>query len=105
MTNKFSGAMAAALIASVAGLGGGGVVVTHDDMRSLRSVGSQNGPMQGGEVLKGAVDRRTSRVRVGSGGVFGGSYYRRAGYGWTNRHQQRVALKARNVKRHRAACR
>lgn len=28
---------------------------------------------------------------------------RRAGYGWTNRHAQRVARKAKNVRRHRAA--
>lgn len=30
---------------------------------------------------------------------------RRAGYGWTNRHQQRVAKKKRNQARHRRACR
>lgn len=44
-------------------------------------------------------------------GLFGGanpggySAGRRAGYGWTNRHQQRVALKKRNQARHRRACR
>ena len=28
---------------------------------------------------------------------------RRAGFGWTNAHQKRVARKARNIRRHRAA--
>lgn len=104
MRKSLTGAMVAAMLAGITGVGPGGFPV-HEEMRSLRSIGNQNGPQQGGEVLKGAVDRRTSRVRVGSGGVFGGSYFRRAGYGWTNRHQQRIALKARNVKRHRKACR
>lgn len=42
-------------------------------------------------------------MRKQSRGGFGGrSSGRRAAYGWTNRHAQRVAAKKRNVARHRA---
>lgn len=71
----------------------------------VKASGSQNGPSHAVDVLKGAADRRTSRVRLGEGGVFGGAYRRRGGYGWTNMHQRRVATKKRNVQRHRKAAR
>lgn len=48
-----------------------------------------------------------SSMRAILGGGIGSTYgsRRRAGYGWTNKHQQRVATKKRNQARHRAACR
>lgn len=45
------------------------------------------------------------QAMLGSGlGSWGGKQ-RRAGYGWTNRHAQRVALKKRNQAKHRAGSR
>lgn len=46
--------------------------------------------------------RRTDPWGFGGMGV---RYGRRAGYGWTTRHAQRVARKKRNQARNRAACR
>ena len=39
----------------------------------------------------------------GTGGGVYASRRRRAGYGWTNRHAQRVATKKRNMRKFRAA--
>ena len=50
---------------------------------------------------------KSSRLQaiLGSGlGSWGGKQ-RRAGYGWTNRHAQRVATKKRNQSKHRASSR
>lgn len=45
------------------------------------------------------------QAMLGSGlGSWGGKQ-RRAGYGWTNRHAQRLALKKRNQAKHRAGSR
>ena len=50
--------------------------------------------------------RTTKRVRALTGGyIKTRGDYRRSGPGWTNRHVKRMAVKARNVKRHRQASR
>lgn len=55
-------------------------------------------------VMRTRQPRGTTLREIFGGGTFGGrSSARRAGYGWTNRHAQRVSLKKRNQARHRAA--
>lgn len=48
---------------------------------------------------------RTTREWFGGGTSGGRGNGRRAGFGWTNRHAQRVATKKRNVARHRSRSR
>jgi len=48
---------------------------------------------------------RSVREWLGGGSAGVRSTGRRAGYGWSNRHAQRVAAKKRNVTRHRARSR
>lgn len=66
-------------------------------------------PSAGQQLIAKAVMRpqqprgNTLRAILG-GSTFGGrGSGRRAGYGWTNAHARRVARKARNQARHRAA--
>ena len=47
------------------------------------------------------AEARTMRAMLGGGIVSAYGKRRRAGYGWTNRHAQRIALKMRNQARHR----
>lgn len=59
-------------------------------------------PLEKAPVRAETPRGRTAREWFG-GGAFGGrGSARRAGFGWTNRHAQRVAAKKRNVVRHRA---
>lgn len=69
-------------------------------------------PSAGGQLMEKAALRpqqprgTTMRDILGGGRNFGGSGSgRRAGYGWTNAHARRVAMKKRNQRRHRAASR
>ena len=91
--------MAAAMMAAALAPTGAGFA---DTTRTIRASTDQTNQTQL-QTQKGSIDRNTRRVLLGGGAAFGGSYFRRAGPGWTNAHQKRVALKARNVKRHRAA--
>ena len=97
------GAAAAGMVALIAGMASTAGFPNVNVIRSLQNSVSAGGPVQLAEAPKSTADRRTNRVMLGSGGTFGGAYYRRAGYGWTNMHQRRVARKARNVKRARKA--
>ncbi len=55
-------------------------------------------------VLRPQQPRGNTLRAIFGGGTFGGrGSARRAGYGWTNAHARRVARKARNQARHRAA--
>lgn len=80
---------------------------------ALMGVGAAFGgmPNAGGQLIEKAALRpqqpRGNTLRA----IFGGGYLgdrstgRRAGYGWTNAHARRVAMKKRNQRRHRAASR
>lgn len=68
-------------------------------------------PNAGGQLIEKAALRpqqpRGNTLRAILGGGFGSPVGRgrRAGFGWTNAHAQRVARKKHNQARHRAACR
>lgn len=69
------------------------------ELNSVRSASAEQGKTTPNKAVKNEL-----RAILGGGG-FGswGGKQRRAGYGWTNRHAQRVARKKRNQARHRAA--
>ena len=92
-------ALAAAL--GIVALGTSGQSTRQLDERTFSLHGQQLEPVG----LQRSVSRHVAKKALLFGG-FGasGGNARRAGYGWTNRHAQRVALKARNKARHRAAC-
>ncbi len=98
-----SSILASAALASLAFSGFGGNTVLVRDGPGL----SQK-TLQGLQKHSQNPLTQTSRSMLGMLGSGIGSTYgsrRRAGYGWTNKHQQRVATKKRNRARHRAACR
>lgn len=52
---------------------------------------------------RGTHSTSSTEFASGAWGRLRSTRRRRSGYGWTNAHQKRVATKARNVRRHRAA--
>ena len=71
----------AAMLAATAAVSSGMSLANSDNVRTIRAKSS--------DFARGAW----LRLR--------GTRRRRSAYGWTNAHQKRVALKARNVKRNR----
>lgn len=103
MSNSRSALAGVMVLAAVGALSSAPIAARSDATTARNSVTAwQPGQQQKAQAPKGAADRRTSRVYI-SGGSFGHGHNRRAGYGWTNCHQQRVAVKSRNVKHHRQA--
>ena len=100
MRKSMSGVAVMALMAGMAGMAG--LSTPMPDMsRAMNASTNANGPTAPQEARiaqGGAIDRRTTRVRLGQGGS-GFEQRRRSGPGWTNAHAQRVATKKRNVKR------
>ncbi|ABE45675.1 hypothetical protein [Polaromonas sp. JS666] len=93
--------LAVAAMAAIAGAGLGSHVVLAGDAPGL----SQSTQRAINKSTQNPDKQAANKMRAMLGGGVGSwsSRQRRAGYGWTNRHAQRVALKKRNVKRHRAA--
>lgn len=94
--------MAMALLAS----SGLGVVIVASSAQAVPSVSaSQPSPTKNSPVPQDQ-QRRTNPVRRMVGGYSGTrGDGRRAGPGWTNKHAQRLAKKAQNVKRSRKGSR
>jgi len=91
--------LAAATMAAALASGMGGLLATTSTVQSVRA--SQPAPTKNAPA---PVDqqRRTNSVRRLAGGYSATrGDGRRAGLGWSNKHAQRVAKKARNVKRSR----
>jgi hypothetical protein len=85
--------LTAAALAAVASAGLGSMVVSAQKAMAKQA------------ATPAKSERSSMRAMLGGG--IGSSYTsrRRAGYGWTNMHQRRVATKRRNKARHRASCR
>lgn len=81
-------------------------IVTADPMRltSSATAGDAQRAIQGGTFTSGALGD-TPRTNYTPNSQWRRTTHgaRRAGPGWTNAHAKRVARKARNVRRHRAA--
>lgn len=90
---------AAAALASVGGLAGVGFAT--GEAPGLSQQTQKAAAKQAQNPLK--ESRTTMRGILGSGIGTWGSRQRRAAYGWTTAHAQRVARKRRNVKRHKAS--
>lgn len=90
-------------MAAVASAGFGVVRSTTLDAPGISQQTQRDMNKQSQKPLK----HTSNTIRGLLGGGIGSSYgsQRRAGYGWTNKHQQRVATKKRNQARHRATCR
>lgn len=86
-------AMASAGAVGGLGLHQGRVAAVDESARSVTS-GALN--------VVARYERSATGAHLGHA-IFGHGQGRRAAYGWTNRHAQRVARKKRNQARHRAA--
>ena len=100
-TGKRIGMLGAAILAASAL---GGMSSVNTDGPAMRIMKSADGGAS--EITKGGGQSKKSGTRASDyvGGAWlrlRGTRQRRAGYGWTNMHQKRVARKARNVKRSR----
>ncbi|MGE0333210.1 MAG: hypothetical protein AB7P37_21225 [Ramlibacter sp.] len=96
----FLGAVAAMLASAGAGGVGGalqGRVLAVDESARVVTQSALNAAAR--------YERGTAGMHLGGRYLGDDGQQRRAGYGWTNRHAQRVARKKRNQARHRAACR
>jgi len=90
-------AASAALLAAASGMS-----VAHiDNVRTIRAMSDAGTVTQhpGGQSKKAGT--KSSDFARGAWLRLRGTRRRRSAYGWTNAHQKRVALKARNVKRNR----
>lgn len=94
-----SGSAAAMALAMLGGFGGS--VVHVDERTEVTTPIAKQQPVERG----GAKVTNPLSAIFGTGGGAYAPRRRRAGYGWTNKHAQRVAAKKRNVRRHRAATR
>lgn len=90
-------------LAAVAVLAGG--MPSSNFSNQVRSLQTQSGTTQKQSVSQGAQNRTTRRAMQLNAGSGSRGWQRRRGPGWTVRQVQRMATKARNIKRHRAACR
>lgn len=94
--------MSAMLLAATAGTS---AVVANDNVRTIRA--SSDASTASGQHLytqqRGSHSSSSTEFAGGAWARLRNTRRRRSGYGWTNAHQKRVATKARNVKRHRAA--
>lgn len=102
MNAKFSSALALAILGST---GLSAVVAVPPSAQTVPSASaSQPTPVKISPAPQEDRQRRTNAVkRMVSGD--GNTRRRRSGPGWTNKHAQRVARKARNVRRSRQASR
>ncbi len=91
----------AGLVAMAAGLSAGMGFAGGNVLAGSPGLSAQTQKAMAGKPVKG--ERTTMRAMLGSGFGSANTSQRRAGYGWTNRHAQRVARKKRNQARHRAA--
>jgi hypothetical protein len=87
--------------AALAALSFPGVVINE-----VSNISQANG-FASGKGMQNPDKPHSSKLRaiLGSGMGSWGSKQRRAGYGWTNAHAQRVARKKRNQAKHRASSR
>lgn len=95
-----------ALVAAYAAMAVSSAGMAPNMAQSIQLTGSSH--HGGQQAPHGAADRHTARQRrlmLGGGLSNSAGSKNRSAFGWTNRHAQRVAMKKRNVKRHRAACR
>lgn len=95
------GLLTAAFAAAAASAGIGNIIRVTDapglSQQTLNAIGKKSQqPIRG--------DRGTMQAMLGGGIGSPYSQRRRASFGWTDRHQRRVAKKKRNQARHRASC-
>lgn len=106
-TSSRAALLAMAAMASLGSLSGGARVIGIDEAKpgDDRSVVSRilttGGRLNGRLTMMRELDKA---ITMGFGLGSRGSQ-RRSGPGWTNAHAKRMAVKARNVKRHRASSR
>lgn len=95
--------LAALALGAMAGAGSGINAATSELQRV--TVASTDAAKAMATYANAAGSHRTTTGEYASGAWLRlrATRQRRAGYGWTNAHQKRVARKARNVRRHRAA--
>ncbi len=98
-----SSILAYAALAATALGGFGASVAVATDAPGLSQKTMRDMHKQSQNPLKQTSNSMRGLIGGGIGSTYGSQ--RRAGYGWTNKHQQRVATKKRNQARHRAACR
>ena len=104
MINSKSNLIAAlAAVAAIAGMPAGG----GNTMRITNQAAAQTSA----SAAEKGTPAPTKQQRGNKLGIFGGSLFtvgrtpRRPGPGWTNKHAQRLAKKARNIKRHKSMAR
>ena len=89
-------------VLAIASAGMGGAIVAPAQPVPVAQV-SQQAPAKQVPAQQD-IQRITKRVaRMAGGYLMTRGDTRRSGPGWSNKHVQRMATKARNVKRHRAA--
>jgi len=103
MFGSRSGLLAAISMAAVASASFGVVQSSTLNSPGLSQKAQWDIQKQSQNPLKPISNSMSGLIGSGIGANYGTR--RRAGYGWTNKHQQRVSTKKRNQARHRAACR